>query len=148
MEASAAVIPSSRRLHREFHADADGRKWGFDTETGLFTIAVPGRGRSHAEFQLAGHWNEETGAFTWAWADAGESESEPSPLMKAAEHARRVGAHYWLRTLTAPIVCVGETEAWQLTMVCAYLSDLPMVAAAPSASGRSFVVLDRPVWEN
>lgn len=146
MEACAAVIPTSQRLHREFHADAPGGTWNFDVQTGLFTIDAPGHGRSHAVFHSVGTWVEDTGSFKWTWA--WDDEDRPAPESKAAQHARSVGAHYWLRALTAPTLYVGETEAWHLTMVTAYLSDLPMVASVPTETGRHFVVLERPVREN
>ncbi|MBF9036434.1 hypothetical protein HKCCE2091_19525 [Rhodobacterales bacterium HKCCE2091] len=145
LEACAAVIPSSTRLSREFHADDAAGNWRFDTGTGLFTIEAPGSGRSHAEFHTIGLWDEDSGRFRWSWA--WEEGSRP-PTIKAAEHARAVGKHYWLRALTAPELYVGETEAWHLTMVAAYLSDLPMVAATPAEVGKIFMALHRPVWEN
>ncbi|MEM6608052.1 MAG: DUF6882 domain-containing protein [Pseudomonadota bacterium] len=145
MEACAAVIPTSRQMHREFLIDAPETSWRYDTQMGLCTLSTPGRGRSHAEFQSVGTWIEHTGNFKWAWA---WDDAERAENAKAADHARRIGAHYWLRSLTAPTIYVGETEAWHLAMVTAYLSDLPAVSAAPTENGKTFIVLQRPIREN
>ena len=145
MEACAAVVPSSRRMHREFKIDAPGTTWQADPDTGLFSIRVPGSGRALSEYHAVGTWVERSGSFKWSWA--WDEEDRPGTT-KAADHARRVGAHYWLRALTAPTLFVGETEAWHLAMVTAYLSDHPAVTAVPTESGKAFLVLERPVREN
>lgn len=145
LEACAAIVPSSRRLHRAFRIDDPKAQWSADLSTGLFTVTVPGQGRAHAEFHSVGSWDEESGAFQWSWA---EDEPKRPQTTKAADHARRVGAHYWLRSLTAPQLYTGETEAWHLTMVTAHLSEHPAVTAIPTATGKAFLVLERPAWEH
>lgn len=145
MEACAAVIPTSRRMHREFLIDDPASSWRMDPETELFTTTTRHQGRSHAHYHAVGDWSEATGAFTWAWA---LDEDIRPPNTKACKHAREVGQYYWMRSLSAPTLYVGETEAWHLTMVTAYLSDHPGVTALKTAHGKCFVVLERPILEN
>lgn len=145
MEACAAVIPSSRRMHRQFKIDDPETTWRADPDVGLFSIRVPGAGRAISEYHSVGTWIEHSGSFKWSWA---WDETDRPCTTKAADHARRVGAHYWLRALTAPTLYVGETEAWHLAMVTAYLSDHPAVTAVPTETGKAFIVLEQPVREN
>ncbi|MEM9317918.1 MAG: DUF6882 domain-containing protein [Pseudomonadota bacterium] len=144
-ESCAAVVPTSRRLHREFRVDDPQASWRYDSDTGLFALSVPGRGRCLSQFQIVGTWIENSGSFKWSWAWQEEAQDG---TRKAADYARRVGAYYWMRALTAPTLYVGETEAWHLAMVTAYLSELPAVTAVPTDGGKAFLILDRPVWVN
>lgn len=145
MEACAAVIPTSRRMHRKFKIDGPETTWTALADEGLICIDTPGQGKSYANYHSVGSWDEGSGAFKWSWAL--EEDERPSTI-KAVDHARRVGSHYWLRSLTAPTLYVGENEAWHLAMITAYLSDHPGVTAMSTNHGKSLIVLEKPVRAN
>ena len=144
-EACAAVMPTARSIAREFAADHPDMTWAYDAQSALFSLNSPGQGRAVASYQHIGQWEEQTGAFRWVW-DLDEA-ARPA-YAQAADHARQVGQHNWLRALTAPTLYLGATEARQLTMVAAYLSDLPMVAILPDGAATTLIAMERPVRVN
>lgn len=144
-EACAAVVPSARRIAQEFHADCAEASWTYDSETALFSLTTPGHGTALAAYHHIGQWEEETGAFRWIW-DFDPADRPPNT--KAADHARQVGQHYWLPALTAPTLYLGANEAKRMTMVAAYLSELPMVAMLDDGAAVNLIAMERPVRVN
>ncbi|MEM9755542.1 MAG: DUF6882 domain-containing protein [Pseudomonadota bacterium] len=138
MEACAAVIPTTETLSRRYALDTTCARLASldDGEAVLFCGA--GGARSRAVAHVAGTWDPATSMFTWAWAEDG---AQPS---RVADQARRVGAHYWLRVLTAPTLLVGETEALHLGMIAAYLTDLPIAMAVSCGPRTTLVAAEYP----
>lgn len=143
-QAVTDLTESSRKCRETFGADRPGGRWSYDVDTGVFTIVGGDGARAHAAFHTIGTWIEETGSFRWSWAW-----EDAAPTLGAAEKARKAGMKYGFQPLVSGEILVGKREAWQLAMVTAWLSGLPMVISCPvSDHCEAFLAVAQPQREN
>lgn len=138
---------TSREIYDEFQIGREGGRWDALPDQGYIRFTLEDGRTSYAGYGVAASWAEHSHSWLWSWAMPRDWVHPHAQVV--AKRAFDFGREKGWDALTTKSLLVNEHEAWNLTKMVAYLSDMPLVYRAKvNDINWHYFALSRPSWSN
>lgn len=128
-------------LHERFPL-GDRGSFSFDNRSGEATFSGRRSAGVVARFQVVGNLSHPDGVWTWSWASPSEPESVKDQIRKVRAHGEKNS----YRLLASATWQAGETDAWAMTAIAAYLLGAEGASRVGYPDGATFMVMHGMRW--
>lgn len=106
------------RTHQDAWNFGQEEQWFLDQGSAELSFTFPDVVVS-APAQIIGTWQQDTGIWTWAWADP----TVPAPLQEDSYRLREYGEHHGFQHLLTESWQAEESHCWYMTALACWLCD-------------------------